>query len=108
MSFAKSVIASQAWHARDLELAEKDRRIEELEGQLVMFREVAYKWNEQLLGRKAEIAALEARIQAGLALSEEWIGVSKKFENEPEFDGGCGFQARLCADELLAALGEKK
>ncbi len=35
------------------ELAEKDRRIEELEGQLVMFREVAYKWKvERAIARQ--------------------------------------------------------
>ena len=125
-----SKLAYAAWHARDAELAEKDRRIAELERQIDAARNVAkailnvkdidegYLHSETCRLRN-QVATLEARIAAGLALADKW---SKWTEldakatisdiDEPDEDGeihiGCYTHGSrcTCAYELRTALSE--
>jgi hypothetical protein len=95
--------AKQAWHARDVEVAEKDRRIAELASEIV-----------SLIKQHAiEKVALEARIEAGMALAEHWKAEGKRcydlaHKRSKVDDSIMAQSVRFwhCADELRAALGE--
>ena len=115
--------AYDAWHARDAELAEKDRRIAKLEGQLQRATDLVrfarhFLHNENCIsdeeyaaivadsdGRVARLegydkvrTALEARIAAGMALVEKW---EKAAPHNPKF---VEVTIQACILELRAAL----
>ena len=86
------------WHARDEEVAAKDRRIAELEAEV---QRVHYGpgTQDEIAHLDGQIKSLLARIDAVRALAEKW----RRIADSPEEDSGVWDE---CFNELLAALGE--
>jgi hypothetical protein len=90
----------------DAEVAEKDRRIAELE------KAVKYECEQKVIAIEGALK-LEARIEAGMALAEHWKAEGKRcydlaHKRSKVDDSIMAQSVRFwhCADELRAALGE--
>ena len=92
--------AHLAWDARDVEVAEKDRRITELEALVETKRKNYEAMSSSELHLRGINIALESRIVAALALADEWECGGM---HEEAYDVG----KEQCAKEIRAALKEK-
>ena len=100
-------IAKSAWHARDADIAEKDRRIAELKNLVETKRKNYEAMSSSELHLRRRVAALESRIAAALALAEHISEYWNRRENDTAMADAL-YHMIETADELRAALKEKE